>query len=273
MNAPTPLDRLLLPEFDVAQLDALEEEAIFVLRETAAAFERPALLFSGGKDSCVVLHLAQKAFKLAGAQKARLPFPLLHVDTGHNFPEVIAFRDALVTESRAATSPISGLDRRGSVRLACPANRATAIRRDAAGTSTSPSTPSRGARATRKTRAQGTDPSTRHSAVAAEPRPSLLSSTRAHPASTFALPIINGPSSTSALIRRADRAAGLYDPHRRESVRRGPLFPFRRRHAAGANETVGRCRVRFRTSRHDLPLPPESLAANAPRSSANARVR
>jgi sulfate adenylyltransferase subunit 2 len=62
MNAPTPLDRLLLPELDAAQLDALEEEAIFILRETAAAFERPALLFSGGKDSCVVLHLAQKAF-------------------------------------------------------------------------------------------------------------------------------------------------------------------------------------------------------------------
>ena len=97
MNAPTPLDHLL-PELDVAQLDALEEEAIFILRETAAAFERPALLFSGGKDSCVVLHLAQKAFKLAGSAKARLPFPLLHVDTGHNFPEVIEFRDRLVAE-------------------------------------------------------------------------------------------------------------------------------------------------------------------------------
>src|SRR5664279_6190636 len=98
MNAPTPLDRLVLPEFDAAQLDALEEEAIFILRETAAAFERPALLFSGGKDSCVVLHLALKAFRLAGAAPMRLPFPLLHVDTGHNFPEVIAFRDALVAE-------------------------------------------------------------------------------------------------------------------------------------------------------------------------------
>src|SRR4029077_19713154 len=97
VNAPTPLDHLL-PELDVAQLDALEEEAIFILRETAAAFERPALLFSGGKDSCVVLHLAQKAFKLAGAARTRLPFPLLHVDTGHNFPEVIEFRDRVVAE-------------------------------------------------------------------------------------------------------------------------------------------------------------------------------
>jgi sulfate adenylyltransferase subunit 2 len=86
MNAPTPLDRLRLPDLDATQLDALEEEAIFILRETAAAFERPALLFSGGKDSCVVLHRAQKAFKLAGATRSRLPFPLLQVDTGHNFP-------------------------------------------------------------------------------------------------------------------------------------------------------------------------------------------
>jgi len=126
MNAPTPIDRLLLPEFDVAQLDALEEEAIFILRETAAAFERPALLFSGGKDSCVVLHLAQKAFKLAGAPKSRLPFPLLHVDTGHNFPEVIAFRDRIVAElgeqliiaQRTPERDADGGDRRAPLRRA-----------------------------------------------------------------------------------------------------------------------------------------------------------
>jgi sulfate adenylyltransferase subunit 2 len=122
MNAPTPLDRLLLPEFDVAQLDALEEEAIFILRETAAAFERPALLFSGGKDSCVVLHLAQKAFKLAGAPKSRLPFPLLHVDTGHNFPEVIAFRDEIVAElgEQLIVAHLEDSMARGTVRLASP---------------------------------------------------------------------------------------------------------------------------------------------------------
>jgi sulfate adenylyltransferase subunit 2 len=121
MNAPTPLDQLL-PELDVAELDALEEEAIFILRETAAAFERPALLFSGGKDSCVVLHLAQKAFKLEGSKKARLPFPLLHVDTGHNFPEVIEFRDRVVAElgEQLMVAHLEDSMARGSVRLASP---------------------------------------------------------------------------------------------------------------------------------------------------------
>jgi sulfate adenylyltransferase subunit 2 len=69
-------------------LDVLESEAIHVLREVAAERERPALLFSGGKDSIVLAHLALKAFR-----PGRLPFPLMHVDTGHNFPEVIDFRD------------------------------------------------------------------------------------------------------------------------------------------------------------------------------------
>ncbi|MCX4243893.1 sulfate adenylyltransferase subunit CysD [Paraliomyxa miuraensis] len=72
-------------------LDDLEAEGIHILREVAAQFERPAILFSGGKDSVVVLHLARKAF-----WPARVPFPLLHVDTGHNFPETIEFRDGLV---------------------------------------------------------------------------------------------------------------------------------------------------------------------------------
>ena len=100
MNAATNLDHLL-PGLDHQHLDALEEEAIFILREVAASFERPALLFSGGKDSCVVLRLAEKAFKqhVAGDDfSGRLPFPLLHVDTGHNFPEVIEFRDRRVAE-------------------------------------------------------------------------------------------------------------------------------------------------------------------------------
>ena len=75
-------------------LDALEAEAVFILREVAAEFERPALLFSGGKDSAVLLHLAEKAFA-----PGPLPFPVLHVDTGHNFEEVLDFRNRRTTGS------------------------------------------------------------------------------------------------------------------------------------------------------------------------------
>ncbi|WP_300564659.1 sulfate adenylyltransferase subunit CysD [Flavobacterium sp.] len=71
-------------------LNQLEDEAIYILRETAAQFEKPALLFSGGKDSIVLVHLALKAFR-----PGKFPFPLVHIDTGHNFPEAIAFRDYL----------------------------------------------------------------------------------------------------------------------------------------------------------------------------------
>jgi sulfate adenylyltransferase subunit 2 len=75
----------------ISHLDALESESMHLLREVAAEFERPVLLFSGGKDSVVMLHLALKAF-----YPARLPFPVMHVDTGHNFTEVIEFRDSSV---------------------------------------------------------------------------------------------------------------------------------------------------------------------------------
>src|SRR6478609_6977006 len=75
----------------ISHLDALESESIHLLREVAAEFERPVLLFSGGKDSVVMLHLALKAF-----WPARLPFPVMHIDTGHNFHEVIEFRDESV---------------------------------------------------------------------------------------------------------------------------------------------------------------------------------
>jgi sulfate adenylyltransferase subunit 2 len=79
--------------YKLNHLRLLESESIFVLRETAAQFTNPALLFSGGKDSIVMAHLARKAF-----YPARLPFVLLHVDTGHNFPETIAYRDLFVEE-------------------------------------------------------------------------------------------------------------------------------------------------------------------------------
>jgi len=78
---------------EITELDALESESLFVFREVAAEFERPVLLFSGGKDSIVMLHLARKAFA-----PGRPPFTLLHVDTGHNFDEVLAYRDRVVAD-------------------------------------------------------------------------------------------------------------------------------------------------------------------------------
>ncbi len=100
-----------------SHLDALEEETIFILREVAAAFERPTLLFSGGKDSLVMLKCAEKAF---GA--GRIPYPLLMIDTGHNFPEVTNFRDKRAKELGAELIVRSVEDsmKRGTVRLSHP---------------------------------------------------------------------------------------------------------------------------------------------------------
>lgn len=84
------------PSYELSHLGFLEAESIHVFREVAAEFERPCLLFSGGKDSIVMLRLAVKAFA-----PARLPFPVMHVDTGHNFPEVIEFRDRCLAEAGA----------------------------------------------------------------------------------------------------------------------------------------------------------------------------
>lgn len=82
--------------YNLSHLDQLESEAIFVMREVASQFQKPVLLFSGGKDSIVMVHLARKAF-----WPAKIPFPLMHIDTGHNFEETIVFRDKLVKESGA----------------------------------------------------------------------------------------------------------------------------------------------------------------------------
>ena len=80
-------------EKDTTHINPLESEAIYIMREVAAQFEKPVLLFSGGKDSITLVRLAQKAFF-----PAKIPFPLMHIDTGHNFPETIEFRDKLVKE-------------------------------------------------------------------------------------------------------------------------------------------------------------------------------
>ena len=78
-------------KYNLKHLQELESEAIFIIREVYAQFQNPAILFSGGKDSIVLTHLAQKAF-----WPAKIPFPLVHIDTGHNFPETIEYRDNLV---------------------------------------------------------------------------------------------------------------------------------------------------------------------------------
>ncbi len=85
-----------MKDYNFTHLQELESEAIYILREVAAQFERPALLFSGGKDSIVLVHLSRKAF-----HPASIPFPLVHIDTGHNFEEAITFRDELVKKFNA----------------------------------------------------------------------------------------------------------------------------------------------------------------------------
>src|SRR6201982_372640 len=85
--------RRMRSDYLLSQLDVLEAESIHIFREVAAEFERPALLFSGGKDSIVMLALAERAFR-----PAHIPFPVVHIDTGHNFSEVLSFRDRRVAE-------------------------------------------------------------------------------------------------------------------------------------------------------------------------------
>jgi len=105
-------------------LDWLESEAIFILREVAGECTNPVLFFSGGKDSIVLLRLAEKAFR-----PARFPFPLLHIDTGHNFPEVTAFRDARAAElgERLLVRSVEDSMRRGTVKLRRPEDSRNAV--------------------------------------------------------------------------------------------------------------------------------------------------
>ena len=116
-DAPHPMTHVL----SNAHLDALEEEAIFILREVAAAFERPTLLFSGGKDSLVLLKCAEKAF-LDKERGGRIPYPLLMIDTGHNFHEVTDFRDYRAKQLGAnlVVRSVEDSMARGTVRLAHP---------------------------------------------------------------------------------------------------------------------------------------------------------
>ena len=119
MNART--ESPVLGQLSNAHLDALEEEAIFILREVAAAFERPTLLFSGGKDSLVLLKCAEKAF-MDSTRGGKIPYPLLMIDTGHNFHEVTDFRDYRAKQLGAdlVVRSVEDSMARGTVRLAHP---------------------------------------------------------------------------------------------------------------------------------------------------------
>jgi sulfate adenylyltransferase subunit 2 len=117
MNAPNPGWKTADRPHSLSHLDWLEAEAIHILREVAGQCANPALLFSGGKDSIVLLRLAEKAFR-----PGRFPFPLLHIDTGHNYPEVTAFRDRRAAElgERLIVRLVEGSISRGTVVLASP---------------------------------------------------------------------------------------------------------------------------------------------------------
>jgi sulfate adenylyltransferase subunit 2 len=95
-----PDNIFIMDDLKINHLRELEAESIYVIREVAAQFERPTLLFSGGKDSIVLFHLARKAF-----WPSKVPFPLLHIDTGHNFQETLDFRDRLMEETGQPVSP------------------------------------------------------------------------------------------------------------------------------------------------------------------------
>jgi sulfate adenylyltransferase subunit 2 len=118
IDIPAALSSGTLGDVNARHLDALESEAIHILREVAAECSNPALLFSGGKDSVVLLRLAEKAFR-----PGKFPFPLVHIDTGHNFDEVIAFRDARVAElgERLIVGSVEDSIKKGTVRLRNPA--------------------------------------------------------------------------------------------------------------------------------------------------------
>ncbi|MBI5717639.1 MAG: sulfate adenylyltransferase subunit CysD [Burkholderiales bacterium] len=275
----------LLPEIDHGHLDALEEESLFILREVAASFERPALLFSAGKDSCVVHHLACKAFKHheagegAGRWSGSLPFPLLHVDTGHNFPEVIAFRDERVAQSgdRLVVAHLEDSIARGSVRLAQPLESRNGHQSvtllEAIDEHRFDCLIGGARRDEEKARAKERIFSHRDSFGQWQPkeqRPELwtLFNTRLKPGEHFrAFPISNWTELDVWLYiaREGIALPSIYYTHEREVMRRrGLLVPRTEVTPPAPGETVERVQVRFRTvGDMTCTCPVESLAASA----------
>ncbi len=257
MNAPLRRKELGYPETARDHLDWLEAEAIYILREVAGQCQKPVLFFSGGKDSLVLLRLAEKAFR-----PARFPFPLLHIDTGHNFEEVIAFRDRRAAElgepllvrrvedsiKRGSVKVLSGLQSRNAAQSVTLLEAIAEFQFDAA---------IGGARRDEeKARAKERVFSFRDEFGQWDPRnqrPELwnLYNARVNPGEHVRVfPISNWTELDvwQYIAREKLQVPSIYFAHRRPVVRRGgALAPVTALTPARAGETVEHVSVRFRT--------------------------
>lgn len=261
------------PRQAVSRLDRLEAEAIYILRDLNL-FARPALMFSGGKDSAVLLHLALKAFA-----PQRPPFALLHIDTGHNFPDVIAYRDRRAAETglRLIVRTVDESIARGSVRLAradASRNAAQAVTLLEAQQELSFDALIGGARRDEeKARAKERVFSHRDAFGAWRPRaqrPELWGLYNRHLAPGEHMRVFPLSNWTEAdvwayIAREAIPLPSLYYTHERDVVRRdGLLFPVTPITPANEGDLVERLSVRFRTVGDiSCTCPVESIAANA----------
>ncbi len=258
----------------LGHLDWLESEAIHILREVAAECRKPALLFSGGKDSIVLLRLAEKAFR-----PGRFPFPLVHIDTGHNFPEVIAFRDKRVAElgEHLIVGHLDDAIRAGRIRLRTPdesRNRHQSVTLLETIAEHGFDACIGGARRDEeKARAKERVFSFRDEFGQWDPknqRPELWSlyNTRVHPGENMRVfPISNWTELDvwQYIAREGLEVPHIYYAHEREVVRRpGGLLPVSDLVQPRAGETVERVTVRFRTvGDMTCTCPVESPARNA----------
>jgi sulfate adenylyltransferase subunit 2 len=257
----------------IGHLAWLESEAIHILREVAAECRNPALLFSGGKDSICLLRLAEKAFR-----PARFPFPLLHIDTGHNFPEVIAFRDARAAElgERLVIGHVEDSIRKGRVKLRVPTESRNVHQSvtllDTIAEHRFDACIGGARRDEEKARAKERIFSFRDEFGQWDPknqRPELWSlyNTRVHPGENIRVfPISNWTELDvwQYIAREKLAVPTIYYAHAREVIRRpGGLLPVSDLVRPGSGEAVERLSVRFRTvGDMTCTCPVESMAAS-----------